>query len=101
VEARPNLEEARLFVDNKDRTLGDGATEPRLSEGDADGKVYCEVGFLGAGVADEEVEAGLGEEVLNAPLGRGRLVERIFGSVEDAVGLCAIFGPGLVFGIDV
>jgi hypothetical protein len=63
----------------------DGATQPRLAHGNTEGKVDSHVGFLGAGVTDEEVEAGTGEDAIRDPFARRRWLDDIFEAVEDAI----------------
>lgn len=58
VQARPELLEAGLFIHEKNGALEDRTTQPGFAHGNAEGKVDGHVGLLGAGVADEEVEAG-------------------------------------------
>lgn len=107
------VEEARAAgfkIDEEDGSLDDGAAEPRLAGGDADGEIEAEEGLLGARVANEDVEAGAGEEAGDEPFELGRRAEGFSGAmdldvVEGAMGKQGAGGldcvlDGAVLGIE-
>jgi len=83
--------DASLFVYEEDGHLGDLATEPGLAQGETDGKVDGEESFFGAGVADEEIEAGTEEETFDEPFEDGRGTEGVGPIAQDAIAGGAIF----------
>lgn len=97
-EAAPELVETAFFIDKEYVGLVGGVVEPGLAEGDTSGKVGSEVGLFGAGLADEEVEAGAGEEVGDGPIYSGRGRHELIGGVGLAglVGAVYTLGHGLV-----
>lgn len=100
VETTPNLVEARLFVDEEHGAGLDGVAQPGLAGCHANGQIDGEVGFLGAGVAHQEVEAGADKEAVDTPFEGRRILEGIDGLVEDAVFEAAVegvFGGGVDF----
>ena len=61
-------------------------SKPGFAQGSTDGEVDGGDGLFGAGAADEEVEAGAGEETFEDPFECGRLVEGFAGLIKDAIG---------------
>jgi hypothetical protein len=74
-----------LYNKRWDTAGSDGTTQPGLAHGNTEGKVDGHVGFLGAGVADEEVEAGPGDDAIHDPIARRRGLDDILEAVEDAI----------------
>lgn len=85
MDARPEARLASLFINEEDGALVDGAAEPGLAGGEANGQVEGEEGLLGTGIADENVERAAGEEAFDAPVLGGRRLEGIGGVENEAV----------------
>jgi len=72
--------------------------EPGLSHGNANGEIDDSECFLGARIADEDSEAGAGEEAFDAPFEGWRRSQRIGNSELDSEKLGEIFGAGVFVG---
>lgn len=82
-EARPSALQSAFFVHDKYWSRLRGAAEPGLASGDADGEMEGEPGLFGAGRADEQVEAGTGDDALDeGGLGGRRGFESFPGGVD-------------------
>ena len=77
---------AGLFVYDEDGGGVGRAAQPILPQGDADGQIESGVSLFGAGSADEQVEAGAGEETLDEPVDGRRDGESFIGVVDEAFG---------------
>lgn len=86
--------QAGLFVDEEDRGLVDGTSEPRLAEGDTGGQIEGQKGFFSAGIANKDGETGLGEKILDAPFEDRRILQGILSGVHDAMLAVTVFGFG-------
>ena len=82
MQASPDAGEAGFFIYEQGRGGFDGTTQPGFAQGDADGEIEGQVGLFGAGIADEDVEAGAGEEAFDAPVEDGRRGQRFGGRVD-------------------
>lgn len=99
MDASPEAAEAGFFVDKNCGGLGDRAIQPRLTCGYGDGEIERSPSFERAGWANEEVEAGAGEDAFNAPLGLRRVGVGIVGPVVDAGFFFGVF-DGFEEGVD-
>lgn len=95
VDAGPEARAAGFHVDEIGGGLLDREAEPGFAEGDAGGQIEGEQGLFGAGLADEDVEAGAGEKVGNEPFDAGWRAEGIFGGVDVDGGVISVGQDGL------
>ena len=72
--------------------------EPGFAHGNANGKVNDGESFLGARIADEDGEAGAGEETFDAPFEGRRRSQRIGNGELDSRKLGEIFGRRVFVG---
>lgn len=98
VEASEKLAGTGLLVDEEHWSLGYGMVEPGLARSNANGKIDDGEGFLGTRIADEDGDAGAGEETSDAPFEGRRRSQRIGNGELDSGRLGEIVGRKVFVG---